>query len=196
MNDLDTHVRGDFARACTQLSRAGANLCDLAPSELEELPHINRKGGFAAAEAYTLHGEQLEARLAEYDPRVAKRILRGREQDEADYQELKHARADLIRRVDQQLASFDAVLMPTTPIIAPTFSELESDEAYERVNLLVLRNPSIANFLDRCAVSIPCHRVGAAPTGLMLMGAHGTDRRLLAIAAAAEAHLSPGVAER
>jgi aspartyl-tRNA(Asn)/glutamyl-tRNA(Gln) amidotransferase subunit A len=196
MNDLDTHVRGDFARACTQLSQVGANLCDVTLRELEELPHINRKGGFAAAEAYTLHGEQMQARIDEYDPRVAKRILRGREQDEADYQELKQARADLIRRVDQQLAGFDAVLMPTTPIIAPTFSELDSDDAYMRLNLLALRNPSIANFLDRCAVSIPSHRAGAAPSGLMLMGAHGADRRLLAIAAVAEAHVSPGVAER
>ena len=163
MNDLDTHVYGDFARACAQLARAGAELVDVALRELEELPHINRKGGFAAAEAYALHRERLETRADEFDPRVSKRILRGREQDEADYRELKQARADFIRRVDQQLAGFDAVLMPTTPIIAPTFAELESDEAYGRLNLLVLRNPSIANFLDRCAISIPCHRVGAAP---------------------------------
>ena len=196
MNDLDTQVHADFARACAELAQAGAELCALSLRELEELPHINRKGGFAAAEAYALHGAQLEARMHEYDPRVAKRILRGREQDEADYRELEQARADLIRRVDQQLAGFDAVLMPTTPIIAPTFSELESDETYGRLNLLALRNPSIANFLDRCAVSIPSHRAGAAPSGLMLMGAHGADRRLLAIAAGAEARVSPGVAER
>ncbi len=196
MNDLDTQVREDFARACTQLAQAGAKLCDVALRELEELPHINRKGGFAAAEAYALHGAQLQARADEYDPRVARRIMRGREQDEADYQELKQARADLIRRMGQQLGGFDAVLMPTTPIIAPTFAELESDEAYGRVNLLVLRNPSIANFLDRCAISIPCHRTGAAPSGLMLMGAHGADQRLLAIAAVAEAHVSPRVEER
>jgi aspartyl-tRNA(Asn)/glutamyl-tRNA(Gln) amidotransferase subunit A len=101
-----------------------------------------------------------------------------------------------MRRVDQQLADFDAVLMPTTPIIAPTFAELESDEAYGRLNLLVLRNPSIANFLDRCAISIPCHRAGGAPVGLMLMGAHGADQRLLAIAAAAEAQVSPALEER
>jgi len=196
MNDLDTQVREDFARACTHLAQAGAELCDIALHELEELPHINRKGGFAAAEAYALHGAQLEARAGEYDPRVAKRILRGREQTEADYQELKQARADLIGRVAQQLAGFDAVLMPTTPIIAPTFAELESDEVYGRVNLLVLRNPSIANFLDRCAISVPCHRAGAAPSGLMLMGAHGADRRLLAIAAVAQTHVSPGLEER
>jgi aspartyl-tRNA(Asn)/glutamyl-tRNA(Gln) amidotransferase subunit A len=196
VQDLDTHVSGDFGRACAQLAQAGAELRDVALRELEELPHINRKGGFAAIEAYALHREYLEARADEYDPRVSKRILRGREQDEADYQELKQARADFIRRVDQQLAGFDAVLMPTTPIIAPTFAELDSDEVYGRVNLLVLRNPSVANFLDRCAISIPCHQAGAAPVGLMLMGAHGADRRLLAIAAAAEARVSPALEER
>jgi len=196
MSDLDASVRADFARACAQLAQAGARLGDVALRELAELPHINRKGGFAAAEAYALHGAQLQARADEYDPRVARRILRGREQDEADYQELKRVRADFIRRVDQQLAGFDAALMPTTPIIAPAFAELEADEAYGRANLLVLRNPAIANFLDRCAVSIPCHRAGAAPTGLMLMGAHAADRRLLAIAAAAEAQVSPPVEAR
>jgi len=196
VNDLDAAVRADFARACARLAQSGAKLCEVALRELEELPHINRKGGFTAAEAYALHGAQLEARAHEYDPRVARRILRGREQDEADYLELERARTELIRRMDQQLGGFDAVLMPTTPIIAPTFAELESDEAYARVNALVLRNPSIANFLDRCAVSIPCHLPGAAPCGLMLMGAHGADRRLLAIAAVAEALVSPRVAER
>ena len=52
--------------------------------------------------------------------------------------------------------------------------------------MLVLRNPSIANFLDRCSISIPCHRAGDAPVGLMLFGEHGADRRLLSIAAAIE----------
>ena len=59
----------------------------------------------------------------------------------------------------------------------------------------MLRNPSVANFLDRCAISIPCHRPGDAPVGLMLIGEHGADRRLLSIAAAIEAAVSPSLAE-
>ncbi len=196
VNDLDAQVSVDFARACAQLAQVGAELREIPLRELEELPHINRKGGFAAAEAYALHREHLEARGDEYDPRVSKRILRGREQNEADYQELKQVRADFIRRVDRRLAGFDAVLMPTTPIIAPPLAELVSDDAYARVNLLVLRNPSVANFLDCCAISIPCHQAGAAPVGLTLMGAQGSDRRLLAIAAAAEVQVSPALEER
>jgi aspartyl-tRNA(Asn)/glutamyl-tRNA(Gln) amidotransferase subunit A len=196
LNDVDTQVAGDFARACDLLAQAGAVLRDVVLPELEELPHINRKGGFAAAEAYAIHHRQLETRLTEFDPRVSVRILKGREQNEADHRELLQARADLTRRVDQRLAGFDAVLMPTVPIVAPTFAELESDEAYGRKNLLVLRNPSVANFLDRCAISIPCHQASTAPVGLMLMGAHGADRRLLAIAAAAEARVSPDIENR
>jgi aspartyl-tRNA(Asn)/glutamyl-tRNA(Gln) amidotransferase subunit A len=81
--------------------------------------------------------------------------------------------------------------MPTVPVIAPRVADLEADEAYRRFNMLVLRNPSIANFLDGCSISIPCHRAGDAPVGLMLFGEHNADRRVLSIAAAIEQVVSP-----
>jgi aspartyl-tRNA(Asn)/glutamyl-tRNA(Gln) amidotransferase subunit A len=56
----------------------------------------------------------------------------------------------------------------------------------------MLRNPGIANFLDRCAITIPCHAPGAAPVGLMLMGEHNADRTLLALARGIEACLLGG----
>ena len=80
------------------------------------------------------------------------------------------------------------------PIVAPRLTDLESEEAYRDANLLVLRNPSVANVLDRCSISIPCQRAGEAPVGLMLIGEHGTDRRLLAISAAIEQIVSPNSA--
>ena len=82
--------------------------------------------------------------------------------------------------------------MPTVPVLPPRVADVEPDEAYRRINMLVLRNPSIANFLDGCSISIPCHRAGDAPVGLMLFGVHGSDRRLLSIAAAVEKVVSPG----
>ncbi|MNO81794.1 amidase [compost metagenome] len=59
-------------------------------------------------------------------------------------------------------------------------------ERFGQTNLLMLRNPSVANFLDRCAISLPCHEHGQAPVGLMLMGEQGADRRILGIARAVE----------
>jgi aspartyl-tRNA(Asn)/glutamyl-tRNA(Gln) amidotransferase subunit A len=76
--------------------------------------------------------------------------------------------------------------MPTIPIAAPALSELASDDAYVRINGLALRNPSIVNFIDGCAISLPCHDPDTAPVGLSLFGLRNTDSQLLAAAAAVE----------
>jgi aspartyl-tRNA(Asn)/glutamyl-tRNA(Gln) amidotransferase subunit A len=191
LEDLDPHVARSFERAIRELRAAGAQIEELPLAELDELPALNRKGGFSGAEAYAAHRERIDSQAASYDPRVLVRILRGREQSAAEYLDLIRARADLQRRIERPLAQFEAVLMPTTPIIAPLIKELATDEAYMRINQMALRNTAVANFLDRCAVSIPCHEPGTAPVGLMLMSAHGADRRLLGLAAAVEALVSP-----
>jgi aspartyl-tRNA(Asn)/glutamyl-tRNA(Gln) amidotransferase subunit A len=190
LDSLESHVARSFERAIRELRDAGAEVEEIPLAELDELPGINRKGGFSGTEAYALHRERLESHGALYDPRVFVRILRGREQSAAEYLDLIRARADLQRRVDKRLAEFDAALLPTTPIIAPLLQDLESDEAYVRVNQLALQNTAVTNFLDRCAISVPCQEAGTAPVGLMLMGSHGGDRHILEIAAAVEALLS------
>ena len=183
---MDEAVTAGFEGALLALSAAGVSLMDVALPELAELPQINRKGGFATAEAYAHHRARLEKEASRYDPRVALRILRGREQDAADYIDLCRMRADIIDRISRRIRKFDAVLMPTTPITAPALADLAGDEAYMRTNALVLRNPSIVNFIDGCAISIPCHSPNTAPVGLSLFGLRNTDRHLLAAAAAIE----------
>jgi len=89
--------------------------------------------------------------------------------------------------MDAVTAAYDAVAMPTAPILPPRIDALNDEADYVRTNGLVLRNPSLANFLDRCSISLPAHRRGEAPVGFMLMGETGGDDRLFAIAAAIEA---------
>ena len=81
------------------------------------------------------------------------------------------------------------MLLPTTPIAPPRLAELDDERDYNRLNLLILRNTAVGNFLDRCAISLPCHRAGDPPVGLMLMGETLGDARLFRIAAAVEAAL-------
>ena len=146
------------------------------------------KGGFTAAEAWAWHRGYLADRLAEYDPRVGTRILRGKEQSAADYIELLAARQRWIAQVKAQLDNFDGLLMPTVPVVAPKIADLvASDDAYFAANGLMLRNPTLINFLDGCAVSLPIHRAGDAPVGLSLAGSAGQDARLLNVALAVEA---------
>jgi aspartyl-tRNA(Asn)/glutamyl-tRNA(Gln) amidotransferase subunit A len=191
LDGMDDTVARTFEAALAKLRAAGATIVDIPLRELGELPGINSKGGFPAAEAYALHKDMMAQKGGQYDPRVLVRIMRGTEQNEADYRALRDARADLIERTRKLTSEYDAILMPTVPVVAPLISEMESDEAYGRLNLMMLRNPTVANFLDRCAVSVPCHRAGDAPVGLGLMGEHGTDRWLLAIAGAVESIVAP-----
>ena len=114
-----------------------------------------------------------------YDPRVLSRIRRGASLGDADLQLLQRQRADWQRRVTAELQRFDAVLMPAVPMIAPTIGELAADDAYFRCNGLMLRNPAIINFLDGCALSLPCQQPGEAPVGLMLAGLPMRDEALL-----------------
>ncbi len=188
---MDETVGTAFERAKRRLATAGIGISNLDLAELDELPEINAKGGFAAYESYAIHRERLERAGAEYDPRVRSRILRGRDMDVGDLRMLEKLRERFIARIAAASAGFDALLMPTVPVIAPALGPLEaSDEAYYRSNLLVLRNPSIANFLDGCSISIPCHDPGEAPVGLMLIAARGSDRELLAVARTVEALVS------
>ncbi|MGH8259005.1 MAG: amidase [Steroidobacteraceae bacterium] len=191
LDDLGGPVAAALERCASDLSRAGAVIAESPFPELARLPEIHAKGGFSAAETHARYGELLRARGTEFDPRVASRILKGRDQTAADYLQLIAARAELIRSAAAVTSAHDAVMMPTVPGIAPPLAELADDSAYFRANARALRNPAIANFLDRCAISIPVHRAGEAPVGLMLMGEHGDDAKLLSIARAVESLLSP-----
>jgi aspartyl-tRNA(Asn)/glutamyl-tRNA(Gln) amidotransferase subunit A len=194
LESVEPAVARAFESALAALRKAGARIADIPLRELEELPRINAKGGLAAAESYAIHRALIAKAEKMYDPRVLIRIMRGQEQDAADYIDLLAARADFIRRLAAITAPYDALVMPTVPVTAPRLDDLASDDAYRHANFLVLRNPSIANFLDRCSISIPCHHAGDAPVGLMLIGEYGADRRLLSVAAAIEAVVSPSLA--
>ncbi len=183
---LAAEVASSFEHALHNLSKAGAHIQELPFAELTELPDINYKAGFPAPEAYAFHRARIALQASRYDPRVLARILRGREQDAADYIQLHQRRDNFISRITPIVGAYDAMLMPTVPITAPRLADLVSDEAYTRVNALALRNPSVVNFIDGCGISIPCHEPGEAPIGLTLFGSSQTDRRLLEIAAAAE----------
>jgi aspartyl-tRNA(Asn)/glutamyl-tRNA(Gln) amidotransferase subunit A len=191
LDDLDAHVAATFERCLGALSGSGVSITRRALPELLELPKINAKGGFSAAESYARYRELVDNRTAEFDPRVLVRIVKGREQSAADYLDLVCARAELSRRIAATTCAFDALVMPTVPQVAPLLSELASDEAYVRANGLALRNPAIANFLDGCAISLPAQRADEAPVGLMLIAAGGMDRQLFSMARAVENLLAP-----
>lgn len=180
--NIDATVARTYEQALRRLEQAGAILTDVTFPELDTLPDINALGGFPAPESLTWHAKLIEQHADLYDPFVLKRILRGREQTAVDYITLRLRRQSLIAKAAERLDGYDAILMPTVPLIAPRIADLHDEGHYAATNLLLLRNPTVTNFLDRCAISLPCHEQGAAPVGLMAMGRHMGDEHLFAVA--------------
>jgi len=182
MDELDATVAKAFDRACKALSAKGVKVEQVELPQLNELSAINAKGGFAASEAYAWHQKLIARRGKDYDPIIYPRILRGKEMGAADYIDLLAARADLQKRVAAVTANYDAIVMPTCAIVAPTLDEVSTADGFTKKNMLLLRNTTVGNFLDRCAISLPCHAAGELPVGFMLMGETLADKRVLAMA--------------
>jgi len=188
--DMDAAVAAAFTRALSRLGAAGARIEMFNLPELAELPAVNATGGFAASEAWAWHRRLIAERGDAYDPRILARIRRGERMSAAEYIDLVAARARIVAAVAKRTAGFDAVVCPTCPVVPPAIAEVEPEAEYNRLNLLLLRNTAVGNFLDRCSISLPIHRPGEAPVGLMLTGETMADRALLAAAAGVEAALA------
>jgi aspartyl-tRNA(Asn)/glutamyl-tRNA(Gln) amidotransferase subunit A len=192
LEDMESDVAAHFERSLLRLSGAGARIEEVELRELAAIPVINAKGGFSPPESYSWHRELIATNAAEYDPRVLSRIQGGATQTATDYIELIAARKTFIAAVENRIARFDGIVMPTTPIVPPRIDSLESDAEFFRVNRLALRNPAVINLLDGCAISIPDHEEGEPPTGLMLCHRGGQDRELFRHAAAAASLVRTG----
>jgi aspartyl-tRNA(Asn)/glutamyl-tRNA(Gln) amidotransferase subunit A len=186
LDGLDATVAAAFDRALTTLSRAGARIVRRRFAEFDAIGPVNSKGGFAASEAYAWHHTLLAEKGALYDPRIRVRIERGERMSAVDYIDVVNARRRIIASFDARTREFDALIMPTVPIVPPCIAELDDEREYNRINMHILRNTAIGNFLDRCSISLPCHREGEPPVGLMLMGETMGDASLFSIAAAVE----------
>ena len=160
--------------------------------ELARIPTLSRLGGITGAEAFAHHRPLIGARSDEYDPRVAKRLLLAEAMSAAEYLDLLRTRAEMIASAQHIATPYDALIAPAVPIVAPPIVMMEQDDAaFAQKNGMVLRNTSLFNFLDCCALSIPCHRAGEAPVGLMVIGMSGTDRRILQTGLAIETVIAP-----
>lgn len=176
--DLDAKVAADFDRVCTQLNRAGARLLDIGLSEAGEAGAINKT--IVACEAMQIHKDHLTTLEDVGDPQVLKRILGARDYTSNDLRDARRARENAISAFAKSATDLAAFIAPTVPMIAPTVEETQMQ--FDRINGLMLRNPSIVNFFDGCAASLPMNEPGHLGTGLMIFGPRGRDWAILELA--------------
>ncbi len=183
---LDDTVAKSFPQAIDRLERAGVRLSNEKLSLIDDMARVNSRGGVQPVEAFAVHRDRLDRRGDAIDPLVRLRLEKARGIAAADYIDMVNERAGLIRAMDARLADIDVLALPTTPIVAPRLADLAEPDEFARKNALLLRNTSMWNFFDCCAISLPLPRDGGLPTGLMLVARNGHDHRLFRIAAAVE----------
>jgi aspartyl-tRNA(Asn)/glutamyl-tRNA(Gln) amidotransferase subunit A len=182
LDRLDDTVAAAFALAVKRLDDVGVRVTHEAFALFDDMGEVNAKGGISPYEACAIHRDRMNRRAADIDPNVRARIERGCATSAADYADMVRQRERLMQAMDAQLATLDALLMPTTSIVAPTIAEVADSKIFAARNAAVLRNTAIINFFDLCAISLPLK--AKLPVGLMLIARNGHDHRLLRIAAA------------
>ena len=182
LDRLDDTVAAAFALAVKRLDDAGVRVTHETLALFDDMGAVNAKGGISPYEACAIHRDRMNRRAADIDPNVRDRIARGCATSAADYTDMVRQRERLVHVMDDRLATLDALLMPTTSIVAPTIAEVADSKTFAARNAAVLRNTAIINFFDLCAISLPLQ--AKLPVGLMLIARNGHDHRLLRIAAA------------
>lgn len=183
---LDTAVQTAWDRTLVVLRAASVTLVSVDSGFLNDIADIQSERPLASIEAYGLHRDNLARFHSTYDSRVLKRIQLGLDASAADYIVMQRRRQALIQTMETPLRSVDAMISPTVPITAPAIADLapgdKRDAAFFKVNAQLLRNPSVVNFSDGCAISIPCHHSTELPVGLMIWQRGGLDGQVLGIA--------------
>ena len=174
-------------------ARAGAEIVE-SRLPADDVPAVS-SGQIGAAEAWAWHRGRLDARQADYDPRVLARIRSGSGISGGRLHRPPAGAAPLDRAGrGARPRDIDAFICPTVPIVAPPLQPLiDDDEAFFATNALLLRNPSVVNYLDGCALSLPCQAADELPVGLMVWAPSMRDDTVLDVSLAIERELAaPG----
>lgn len=174
-----------FTEAVEHLSRAGARITHAAPPCVAEALELSSK--LFAPEAYGVWSAHIEADPEAMYPPILARFRAGAEVSAPEYVAAWRTLTRLRAIWADEVAGFDAVILPTSPILPPDREKLLADSNFfASENMLSLRNTRIGNLFGLPAISLPTNRPAC---GIMAMGAAGGDLALLRIAAAMETAL-------
>lgn len=190
--DTETEIAAAFENCIGKFKLTNATVAEIAIDDmLAEMHAATKHGSIAAMEGAKVHADWLAAGAKmPVDPHVSRPLSRAATVPEPVYIRALRRRGELAAAMDERLAGFDAIALPTVPVFPPPIADMADEAVRRRAEGLLLRNTQVANQFDLCAVTLPLPGT-ALPAGLMLVARGGHDRRLLALAAAVEA-LLPG----
>jgi aspartyl-tRNA(Asn)/glutamyl-tRNA(Gln) amidotransferase subunit A len=191
---LDQQVAQAFDQACARLVDAGVVLEDVSIGHAGDIAPIYLHIVLAEAAAY--HAMTLDSRPDDYTPNVRIRLEMGRYILAQDYVRAMRGRELLIAEVDAALKGRDGLLLPAMAVPATKLgaSTVRIGGSEEPVRNITLRLTQLFNITGHPAIALPCGKTTEGlPVGAQLVGSARQTSGLLAVAAAAEPYLGPGV---
>lgn len=187
LDGLDETTIRSWELIKSKLSLGGGNFKEVDLQFLAEaLPLARVIISSEAFAQYRLYLEQLET-LG--DPRVLQRIKFAKTLSAEEIENAYNLREKIIGMYETALCEVDVLLAPTLPILPPRIDDVEAD--FDRLNALMLRNPSMINIANGCAVTLPVFIPDAVfPGAAMLAAANGNDLELLSAAQSLVQHIS------
>ena len=186
LDDMRDEPLAAFQNAVVKLGAAGVHIRHVQVPEIEEAMALT--SCLYTTEAYGLWRDVIEANPDRMFAEILERFRLGKNHSGPDYvaawATLEAARI----AYDKATSEFDAVILPTAPILPPDLERLNTDhEYYVTENLLSLRNTRIGNLMGLCALSLP---TGVPSCGLMVMMHPDSEEALLRLGAAIERALA------
>lgn len=183
----DTDIGEVALRATYAIEKQGASLSEVSPRAISEAGEIFSRGGLAASEFAALINTEFPDWKDTLDPNVKSRFEKMANIPASDYDNRLQRLMLLAKEIDQTLVDVDVLVGPTVPISPPTILEVTQPQLYRKLNMRALRNTSIVNLLDLCAITIPVGLDAKGfPVGLQFIGRRGEDKKVLSVALAAE----------
>ena len=176
-NEVDGEIKSAVDSAVTSLGKITAGI-----QEVELSTETDRT--LVRCEAYAYHQKYLPGSEKDYNPETLRRIRSGADVTAPQY---IHAQRDLQqqrRHILQMFERVDLVLGPTTPVLAPTFSDLQAaPDQLRNKEMIMLRNTRPFNVYGLPSLSLNCgFSKSGLPIGLQIVGAPGNEGVVLAVA--------------
>ncbi len=184
LEPLDPEIEDAFIEALTKLRNAGMGTESLTlPLPPSDYQHLN--GTIMNYEGFANVGHLVTNFTHPMDPFVRMRMLSGSKVTRQEYAEALGHRKIAIQDFRQRIAHLDVILLPTTAIPASPLRDVDE------THMPMSRFTRWANYLDLCGISIPMGQThNGLPIGLQILGAGGSEAKILNFASAIECLLN------
>ncbi|WP_180022750.1 allophanate hydrolase [Acinetobacter sp. YH16044] len=182
----DAQSADAFQQALIELKNLGAELTEIDFSAFSQLASQLYQGSWVAERTAAV-ADLLETSVQDFDPTVLEIIQKGQQYTAVDAYNAEYLKQELARDIQQTLAQFDALVVPSSPTIH-TLAEMAESPIENNSHFGTYTN--FTNLADLSAIAVPAgFRADGLPFGITFIAPAWHDTALADFAEKWQKHL-------